>query len=369
MVAAAVLIERLLDLALQRTLPGFQQSLKNTLGFFEFTAWAVVFPPSVDITARPVFMAQGIRSTESPLLNVATKQGIETLFPRDGAQDKIVNMLAREMSPEPNAQCHVLRRKPDRGGEFFLFCYRPAQARPLSASDVETLGQVGRVLDRSFLALAEAQEHEFQNGLFRIVANLHPEGLCVLDNRLRVVFENRKFKEHMQLWNHGVAGLQNLTLPKQSELPEAWRAACDKSFRAFREVKFPASSGKMVVTQGSLSALRKSFDDYGSLEGDVRYIAFQSTLGVRPFLLLTSGYHRAQSTTNALSLTKIAETLKFSRRETELAELVLRGSSAREIATQLKIAVPTVKTHIRHILHKAGVRTRLQFVGLCRGQG
>ena len=63
---------------------------------------------------------------------------------------------------------------------------------------------------------------------------------------------------------------------------------------------------------------------------------------------------------------KIAEALGFSRRELELGELILSGAPAQEIATKLKISLPTVKTHIRNILRKAGVRTRLEFVSLCR---
>jgi DNA-binding CsgD family transcriptional regulator len=368
MVGPAPLIERLLDLALQRTLPGFQQTLRETLNVFDLKAWAVVFPPSGEIGGRPVFMAQGIRSADSPLLAAASRNGLDTLFPPQGPEEKMLGALAREMTPPESSRCHVLRTKSERGGEVILFCFRHSNTAAFAQADLDVLVQVLRVLDRCFLALAEAQEHEFQSGLFRMVANLHPEGICVLDNRLRVVFENRKFREHMHAWNHGLSGLQNLSLPKQSELPPAWRSACDKTFGAYKEVKFPASTGRMVVTQGSISNVRKSFDGHGTLDGAVRYLAFQSTLGVRPYLLLTSVYRRAESTAQVLTLTKIAETLHFSRRETELAELILRGSSAREIATQLKIALPTVKTHIRHILHKAGVKTRLQFVGLCRGQ-
>lgn len=227
------------------------------------------------------------------------------------------------------------------------------------------LGLIGRLLDRCFLTLAQAQELEFEAGLFRLVGNLHPEGLCVLDNRLRVLFENRRFKELMHVWGHGLGALQSLSLPKQSELPADWKKACDQSFQAFREVKFPPVSGKMVVSEGSLSTLRKPFDSEGWIEGAVRYLAFQSALGVRPYLILTCAFHRQQQTATGLNLTRIAQNLGFSRRETELADLILRGSSAREIAQQLKIALPTVKTHIRHILQKSGVKTRLQFVGLC----
>jgi DNA-binding CsgD family transcriptional regulator len=50
----------------------------------------------------------------------------------------------------------------------------------------------------------------------------------------------------------------------------------------------------------------------------------------------------------------------------ELGEMILSGASAQDIANQMKISLPTVKTHISNILRKSGAKTRLEFVGLCR---
>ncbi len=366
MVVTSALNECLLDLALQRNLAGFQQGLRRTLDQFGLSAWAVIFPPTAAVDGRPVFMANGIRSAASPLLALASKEGFDKIYPAQGPAPRVLTTLAREISPNPTERCRLLRVPRDKAGDFVLFCYRDRSAPDFAPAELELLVQVGRVLDRCFLAIAEDQEHQFEAGLFRLVGNLHPEGVCVLDNRLRVLFENRKFKEHMHVWNHGVVALQNLNLPKQSELPDVWRDACDHSFQAFREVKFPAVSGRMVVTQGSVSSLKQPLDPARWIEGAVRYLAFQSALGVRPYLMLTSTLQTQAASSSDATLARIAEQLGFSRRETELAGLIVRGSSAREIATQLKIALPTVKTHIRHILHKAGVKTRLQFVGLCR---
>lgn len=131
----------------------------------------------------------------------------------------------------------------------------------------------------------------------------------------------------------------------------------------------PPVNGRMAVTQGPLSTLRKTVDDESWLEGAVRYLAFQSPLGARPYLLLTCAFRQEETASDGMTLVRIAEKHGFSRRETELAELILRGRSAQEIASQLRIALPTVKTHIQHILHKAGVKTRLQFASLCRPRG
>src|SRR5690606_675178 len=105
------------------------------------------------------------------------------------------------------------------------------------------------------------------------------------------------------------------------------------------EVSFPPTSNRLVVTQGPVSNLRLSIGANEFIEGAVRYLAFQGSLGVRPYMMLTSS--RRVEEPGALPIAKIAAALAFSRRETQLAELILRGSSAQEIANRLKISVTT----------------------------
>ncbi len=53
-------------------------------------------------------------------------------------------------------------------------------------------------------------------------------------------------------------------------------------------------------------------------------------------------------------------TTKLSQRESEVLELISRGATNREIATELNISDPTVKTHVRHVLEKLHVRNRAE---------
>jgi DNA-binding CsgD family transcriptional regulator len=52
----------------------------------------------------------------------------------------------------------------------------------------------------------------------------------------------------------------------------------------------------------------------------------------------------------------------LTRREHEVALLLARGLSNREVAEQLSISVKTAKNHVQRVLDKAGVHSRSQFV-------
>src|SRR5262245_36093337 len=49
-------------------------------------------------------------------------------------------------------------------------------------------------------------------------------------------------------------------------------------------------------------------------------------------------------------------------RETEMLQLMTRGLDNREIAAQLSVAYPTVRSHVRKVLQKLGARSRLEAV-------
>lgn len=60
---------------------------------------------------------------------------------------------------------------------------------------------------------------------------------------------------------------------------------------------------------------------------------------------------------------------QISAREREVLQLLSQGQSNKEIARSLGVAEDTVKTHIRHILEKLGVKSRTRAVVVAMRQG
>ncbi|MEI2998112.1 MAG: helix-turn-helix transcriptional regulator [Senegalimassilia faecalis] len=61
------------------------------------------------------------------------------------------------------------------------------------------------------------------------------------------------------------------------------------------------------------------------------------------------------------------EQFKLFNRETEVAELIMRGNSVSSIAETLVISENTVRTHTKHIYTKLGIHKRQEMLGhLCR---
>jgi DNA-binding NarL/FixJ family response regulator len=58
--------------------------------------------------------------------------------------------------------------------------------------------------------------------------------------------------------------------------------------------------------------------------------------------------------------------LGLTRREQQLVEMISRGFTNKEIATDLSLSEQTVKNHIHRVLRKLGVRDRLAAVEACR---
>lgn len=359
---SGLVLERLLSLALQSSLGGFEQGLKSVLELFGPSGWACLFPPSFSAGGRHLFVAHNT-AANSAMLQRAAREGWDKFIGDATQAAQRLNELAADLAPSAASRWRVIQFSRGRQTGFTLFVYRSAETGDYSPAELDVLAQVGRQIDRCFVALARQQEQEFVGGLFKLVCDLHPDGLCVLDQKRRPLLENRLFRTHMLMWEHGAEAATQVNLPKQTQLAQVWQQACNEAFAAYQQNPLTPTP-RLVVSHGPLVYLEHKLNPFETIEGSVRYLAFQNSLGVIPYVLLTSSLKRSQ-TRRLPSLERLAEQHRFSPRELEVARLVLEGSSAAEIVERLKVAMPTVKTHIRNLLRKTGVRNRLQFVSMC----
>ena len=63
------------------------------------------------------------------------------------------------------------------------------------------------------------------------------------------------------------------------------------------------------------------------------------------------------------------EAVRMTRREREVIDLIGEGLSNKEIATRLNIATHTVKSHVRNVMEKLALHTRLQIAAYSHREG
>ena len=106
-----------------------------------------------------------------------------------------------------------------------------------------------------------------------------------------------------------------------------------------------------------------TFDDF---VGTIRSVAD----GVRVLPPRMTGTLFSQIARAAVSrgATEALEAVRMTQREREVIALIARGMSNKEIAQSLNIATDTVKSHVRNIMDKLALRTRLQIAAYAHGQ-
>jgi DNA-binding NarL/FixJ family response regulator len=65
----------------------------------------------------------------------------------------------------------------------------------------------------------------------------------------------------------------------------------------------------------------------------------------------------------------VLEDVRMTRREREVIDLIGEGLSNKEIAQRLNIAAHTVKSHVRNVMEKLALHTRLQIAAYSRRDG
>jgi DNA-binding NarL/FixJ family response regulator len=66
---------------------------------------------------------------------------------------------------------------------------------------------------------------------------------------------------------------------------------------------------------------------------------------------------------------RLMNSVKLTKREHEVVDLIAKGMSNKEIATKLNLAVHTIKSHVHNILDKLALHTRLELASFAHSGG
>jgi DNA-binding NarL/FixJ family response regulator len=97
-----------------------------------------------------------------------------------------------------------------------------------------------------------------------------------------------------------------------------------------------------------------SFDDF---VGTIRTVGSGSN--VLPPIMTKSVFSQLASTSGDREHQQVPPHARFTQRERDVVALIVAGRSNKEIARRLAITTHTVKSHVRHIMEKLEVHTRL----------
>ncbi len=76
----------------------------------------------------------------------------------------------------------------------------------------------------------------------------------------------------------------------------------------------------------------------------------------------------AEHLEHELSFEDFCRSFGLSKREVEVMEVLLEGKTAKEIAESMFVSESTVKTHIRHIYEKTGVKNKMELLRMVQGK-
>jgi DNA-binding NarL/FixJ family response regulator len=109
---------------------------------------------------------------------------------------------------------------------------------------------------------------------------------------------------------------------------------------------------------------------------DASFAEFVSTIRsvaggekVLPPRLTESLFSQIAKAADPRARSHVLEDVRMTRREREVIELIGEGLSNKEIATRLNIATHTVKSHVRNVMEKLALHTRLQIAAYSHREG
>ncbi len=222
-----------------------------------------------------------------------------------------------------------------------IHVFRQQQFGEFSEKDLELFGYIGKLFNKSkALYTAHMQQTRLLESTVAYT-DTADFGFAILDYKGRIINQNSVFKKYSARLSPSLTDAEVI-----SDI--LGLVAGDK------EIYSSPNFAKIVQVSGFEIIVRKKRVQFSYTSGALIFITI-SSIGSRKALSMDSTELRAR--------------YGFSKRESEVAELMLQGFDNQSIAERLYISLATVKTHISHIFRKTDVNSRTELIQKLRFPG
>ncbi len=222
-----------------------------------------------------------------------------------------------------------------------IHIFMPAQYGDFTEHDLALFAQIGRVFNLSKKLYSSHMQYVAHLETLMAYCDTADFGFAILDHKGRLIQQNSLFKRYSSRISAGLTDEEVISDVLNAVIGE--RDLC--------------SSPNFLKTA-----------QLAGLEVIVRKKRTEMSHGMEHLTFVTLnriGSKKALTIDNAELMARFGLT----KREAEVAELIVLGCDNRQISENLFIALPTVKAHISHIFQKAGIASRSALINVIRSQG
>jgi DNA-binding CsgD family transcriptional regulator len=226
-----------------------------------------------------------------------------------------------------------------------------------SRAELGTLESLHGRLGAALHGVLELQRERSVRGALELVLAPLPLAIVVLDWELNVLYHNQAANESAALWTHRRVEARYLKQANRFEVPAHVTALCHQlkavRIRSGPRAKHSSGSPGVAIAHPTLP----------EFQATVRFVDLDLAGRMPFFVVLFENTHRLAN----LPLTdagKFSRLSRLSAREREVASLVCRGESNKEVAARLGKSVLTVKTQLQSIYGKLGRAGRGRLISL-----
>lgn len=231
------------------------------------------------------------------------------------------------------------------GQALHLSVFRPRQARPFGAMEMQTFFVLSEHLRRALQVYLQLSEKEERTRLLEDVVARVGKGVAFLDRRGKVVYVNAVL-ERIIGGRDGLAFVRGHLEPSSPGEARTLRALVDEATRG--------------GTGGSIAISRPSGKpSFSVLVSPILRRVHCLGSSSQPAVLITVADPASSCDANVIAL---QQTYHLTRAEARVASRLASGATLNDVADQLSISIHTARTHLKRVLAKTGARRQSELM-------